>query len=112
MKMKQMPYRVEQGAIERAKYRAKMAVREAAHPTNRLLGGVQWRWASAVAVVAVLVVGVIGFVKYYDDYRQPKVEQSPMDALLAEMKNAPDEIIAEWTADVVYYEESDVNTPI
>ena len=35
-----------------------------------------------------------------------------MDALLAEMKNAPDEIIAEWTADVVYYEESDVNTPI
>lgn len=107
-----MPYRVEQGAIERAKYRAKMAVREAAHPTEHPSRGVRWRWASAVAVVAVLVVGVIGFVKYYDDYRQPKVEQTPMEMLLAEMKNAPDEIIAEWTADVVYYEESDVNTPI
>ena len=34
MKMKQMPYKVEEGAIERAKYRAKMAVREAAHPTE------------------------------------------------------------------------------
>ena len=29
--MKQMPYRVEEGAIERAKYRAKMAVRESAN---------------------------------------------------------------------------------
>jgi anti-sigma-K factor RskA len=112
MKMKQMPYRVEQGAIERAKYRAKMAVREAAHPTEHPSRGVQWRWASAVAVVAVLVVGVIGFVKYYDNYRQPEADLSPMDELLAEMQSAPDELIAEWTADVVYYEESDINAPI
>ncbi len=112
MKMKQMPYRVEQGAIERAKYRAKMAVREAAQPAEPLRARIKWRWASAVAAVAVLVVGVIGFVKYYDNYRQPEADLSPMDELLAEMQSAPDELIAEWTADVVYYEESDINAPI
>ena len=34
--MKKMPYRVAEGTIERAKYRAKMAVREAAHPTEQI----------------------------------------------------------------------------
>ena len=57
--MKQMPYKVEEGAIEQAKYRAKMAVREAAHPTERRSHKVQWRWASAVAMAAVVVVGVL-----------------------------------------------------
>ena len=58
-----MPYKVEEGAIERAKYRAKMAVREAAHPAESRTPKLQWRWASAVAVVALLVVGAIGFAK-------------------------------------------------
>jgi anti-sigma-K factor RskA len=109
MKMKQMPYRMEEGAIEQAKYRAKMAVREAAHPTERHADKVSWRWASAVAMVAVVVVGVIGFVKYLEESRKPL---SPMEELIAEMQSAPDEIIAEWTADVVYYEESEVNSPM
>ena len=43
MKMKQMPYRVEEGAIERAKYRAKMAVREAAHPAEQRPHKIQLR---------------------------------------------------------------------
>jgi anti-sigma-K factor RskA len=65
--MRQMPYKIEEGAIERAKYRAKMAVREAAHPTERRSHKVQWRWASIVAVAAVVAVGVFGLVKFGDD---------------------------------------------
>jgi anti-sigma-K factor RskA len=109
MKMKQMPYKVEEGAIERAKYRAKMAVREAAHPTENKTPKLQWRWASAVAMVAVVVVGVIGFAKYFEEWRKPL---SPMEELIAAMQTAPDEVITEWTADVVYYGESDMNSPM
>ena len=104
--MKQMPYRMEEGAMDRAKYRAKMAVREAAHPVEHRSHKVQWRWASAVAVVAVVVVGVIGLVKYYDDLFKP---MSPMEALIAEMQSAPDEIIDDWAVDAGYYLE-DVNS--
>ena len=109
MEMKKMPYKIGEGAIEQAKYRAKMAVREVAHPISHHANKVQWRWASAVAMVAVVVVGVIGFVKYVEASRKPL---SPMEELIAEMQSAPDEVIAEWTADVVYYEESDMNSPM
>lgn len=107
--MKQMPYKVEEGAIERAKYRAKMAVREAAHPVESRTPRLQWRWASAVAVVALLVVGAIGFAKFIESSRKPL---SPMEELIAAMQTAPDEVITEWTADVVYYGESDMNSPM
>jgi len=99
-----MPYKVEEGAIEHAKYLAKMAVREAAHPTERHSHKVQWRWASAVAVAAVIVVGVIGFVKYYDDIFRP---MSPMEELIAEMKSASDEIIYDLSVDSGYYLEEE-----
>ncbi|MBE6212349.1 MAG: hypothetical protein E7129_04330 [Rikenellaceae bacterium] len=104
MEMKKMPYKVEEGAIEHAKYLAKMAVREAAHPTERHSHKVQWRWASAVAVAAVIVVGVIGFVKYYDDIFRP---MSPMEELIAEMKSASDEIIYDLSVDSGYYLEEE-----
>lgn len=99
-----MPYRVEEGAIEHAKYLAKIAVRKAAHPTERHSHKVQWRWASAVAVAAVIVVGVIGFVKYYDDIFRP---MSPMEELIAEMKSASDEIIYDLSVDSGYYLEEE-----
>ena len=102
--MKQMPYKVEEGAIEQAKYRAKMAVREAAHPIEHRLHKVQWRWATVAAAVAVVVVGVIGFVKYYDEIAKPL---SPMEALVAEMQCASDEVITEWAVDTCYYLEDD-----
>ena len=102
--MKKMPYRVAEGAIERAKYRAKMAVREAAHPTEQVARKVQWRWATAVAALAVVIVGVVGFVKHYDDIFKPI---SPMEELIAELQNAPDEVVCEWAADAVYYLEED-----
>lgn len=99
-----MPYKVEEGAIEHAKYLAKMAVRKAAHPIERHSHKVQWRWASAVAVAAVIVVGVIGFVKYYDDIFRP---MSPMEELIAEMKSASDEIIYDLSVDSGYYLEEE-----
>lgn len=96
--MKQMPYKVENGAIEQAKYRAKMAVREAAHPVERHSRKVQWRWATAMAAVAVVVVGIIAFVEFYDALRL-----SPMEKLMAQMQSAPDELINEWAVDAGYY---------
>lgn len=105
MKMKQMPFRVDEGTIERAKYRAKMAVREAAHPTERHTRKVQWRWATAMAVVAVVAVGVVGLVKFHDELFKPK---SPMEQFFADMKSAPDDVINEWAVDAGYYLE-DVN---
>lgn len=98
--MKKMPYRVAEGAIERAKYRAKMAVREVAHPTEQMPRRVQWRWATAVFAMAVVVIGVVSFVKYYDYISKPL---SPMEELIAELQTAPDEIVSEWAADAVYY---------
>ena len=99
-----MPYKMEEGTIERAKYRAKMAVREAAHPISHHANKVQWRWASAVAVAAVVVVGVIGFVKYYDQIVKPT---SPMEELIAEMQTASDEIIYDLSVDSGYYLEEE-----
>ena len=104
MKMKQMPYRVEEGAIEQAKYRAKMAVRKVAHPAERHSYKVPWRWATAVVVAAVVVVGVIGLVKYHDDIFKPL---SPMEELIAEMKSASDDIIYDLSVDSGYYLEEE-----
>lgn len=97
--MKQMPYKIESGAMERAKYRAKMAVREAAHPTLHTPYRRQWRWAGAVAVAAVLIVGVVGSIKLIDEL----MPESPMEELIAEMNSAPDEVINEWAVDAGYY---------
>ena len=104
MKMKQMPFRTDDGAVERAKYRAKMAVREAAHPSQSHIRKVQWRWATAIAVAAVVVVGVFGFVKYGD---QIFGKQAPMDALISQMQNASDDIVYEMTVDCGYYLEEE-----
>ena len=102
--MKQMPYRVENGAIEQAKYRAKMAVREAAHPTEQTPHRVQWRWISAIAVAAVVAVGVFGFVQYGDSiFRKP----TPMEELIAEMQSASDDIIYDMSVDSGYYLDED-----
>ena len=104
MKMKQMPFRTDDGAVERAKYRAKMAVREAAHPTHSHRRKVQWRWASAIAVAAVVVVGFFGVVKFNDSLF---AKYTPMDRLVAEMQSASDDIIYDMTVDCGYYLEEE-----
>ena len=55
-----MPYKVTEEVIERTKYRAKMAIREAAHPIERPSHSIQWRWTGAIAMVAVVMVVVVG----------------------------------------------------
>ena len=104
MKMKQMPFRTDDGAVERAKYRAKMAVREAAHPTHNHVRKVQWRWASAIAAVAVVAVGVFGFVKFNDELF---AKQTPMEELISQMQSASDDIIYDMTVDSGYYLEEE-----
>ena len=101
MKMKQMPYRVEEGAIEQAKYRAKMAVREAVHPTENHSRRVQWRWASAVAMAVVIAVSVTVFVKLQQEADKPVA--TTMDRLISQMQSAPDEIVSDLAVDVCYY---------
>ena len=107
--MKQMPYKIEEGAIERAKYRAKMAVREAAHPTERPSHKVHWRWASAVAaVVTVVAVAVVWFVKPGNDAAvAQKSPMTPMESLVAQMNNVSDDILNDLAVDAGYYLEEE-----
>lgn len=97
--MKQMPYRVEEGAIEQAKYRAKLAVREAAHPAEYRPRRVQMRWTSAVAMVVAVVFCVALSVKLY----QEAVEPTTMELLISQMQSAPDEIVNDLAVDACYY---------
>ena len=102
--MKQMPFKIDEGAVEQAKYRAKMAIREAAHPTEHISHRVQWRWASAIAAVAVVAVGVFGVVKFSDVIFH---EETPMEQLIAEMKSASDDIVYDFSVDAGYYLEEE-----
>ncbi len=105
MIMKKMPYRLEDGALERAKFKAKMAVREAAHPTVKSpVRRVQWQWASIVAVALVVAVGVFGLVKFSDEIFS---RQTPMEKFLSKMQNASDDIIYDMAVDSGYYLEEE-----
>lgn len=107
MEMKQMPYKVKEEMIERAKYRAKMAVREAAHPTERPSHTVQWRWASAIAMVAVVAIGAFALVGFFHNQTN---NLSAMDRLVAEMRTAPDDVVADISIDAGYYLDEEDNS--
>ena len=104
-----MPYKIEEGAMERAKYRAKMAVREAAHPKTERPRRVYWRWASATAAVAtVAVVAVVWFVKPHEEPTVVPVRTlTPMESLVAQMNNVSDDILNEFAVDAGYYLEEE-----
>ncbi len=94
--MKQMPYRVEEGAIERAKYRAKMAVRESANGAVAPRGNRHiLRWVMSTATVAAMLVA--GFFFFIDSQRVD------FDEFVAEMREAPLDVVADMTAGVIYY---------
>ncbi len=94
-----MPYRVEEGAIESAKYRAKLAVREVARPAEYRPRRVQVRWASAVVATIALVFSVALSVKLYHE----SIEPTPMERLISQMQSAPDEIVDDLAVDACYY---------
>ena len=96
--MKQMPYRMDEGALERAKMRSRAAV-YAASQRSKIMRSV--RWASAIAAAA--CIALIVFVGY-----KAKPELTPMECLIAEMHEAPLEIIYDMTLDSsLYVEEGD-----
>lgn len=104
MNRKQMPYKVNEGAIEHAKYRAKIAIREVAHPTEQhRTYFLHKHWISAIATM-VIIGGIFGFVKLTHKifHPTPRIEQ-----LISEMQTAPDEIIYDLSVDRNYYSEED-----
>lgn len=104
-----MPYKIGEGDMERAKYRAKMAVREAAHPETHRSRKVYWRWASATAAVAVVVVvAAVWFARPGDDATSSqKSAMTPMESLVAQMKSVSDDILNDFTVDAGYYLEEE-----
>ena len=99
MNMKQMPYRVSEGAVEQAKFRAKMAVREAAHPVRPASRrALRWVLSSAVATIAIVAVALIAWERSNDSY---------MEQYVSVLESAPEELLYEQMADVVYYAESE-----
>ena len=96
--MKQMPFRVEKCAVERAKYRAKMAMREVVSPSEQVVRArCLQRWA-VVGALTVVVVGVALTIALRDT-------QSLMDRYVAMMQDMPDHIICEQNGDMIYYGE-------
>lgn len=107
--MKQMPYKIGEGALERAKYRAKMAVREVAHPETHRPHRAYWRWASATAAVAMVVVVAVVWLTKLDDNAtaMERDNLTPMESLVAQMRKASDDILCDFAVDAGYYLEEE-----
>lgn len=93
--MKQMPYRIESGAIELMKIRTKAAIeRKAAKMAQRKI---VLRWA--VPLAAALFAGVALFA--YIESAEP----THYELLMEQVADAPADVLFEMTADVVEYAE-------
>lgn len=100
-----MPYKVSDKAIEQAKYRAKMAIREVAchHTVQPHRHFLNKHWISAIAA-SILIGGIFGFVKLNHKIFHPA---TPIEQLISEMQTAPDEIIYDLLVDRNYYSEEE-----
>ncbi len=104
MNRKQMPYKIDEETIERAKYRAKIAIREVARPTEQhRTCFLRKHWIGAIAAT-VIIGGVFGFVKLTHKVFHPT---TPIEQLISEMQTAPDEIIYDLLVDRNYYSEEE-----
>lgn len=93
--MKQMPYRIESGAIDLMKIRSKSAVeRKAAKIVQRKM---VLRWAVPLAVALFAGVALFGFVEF--------TEPTHYELLMEQVADAPADVLFEMTADVVEYAE-------
>lgn len=94
-RMKSMPYRLEDGAMERMKIRACAAVRGQQAKSNK--GARVLRWSLSFAVAVVLCFVVLG----YMELTEPTYYEQFME-LVAE---APEDALYELSADMVEYAE-------
>lgn len=107
MIMKQMPYKIEPGAIERAKIRSRAAI-YAADSRRRSVRRVQLAMSVAVLLAVLIVAGVNIWPKDNVQSSVTTPEPTPMELLIAEVRQAPDELLYDMTLDSsLYIEESD-----
>ncbi len=102
MSMKQMPYRVPEGAMEEMRIRCHAAVKRAeSESRSRKVG---YRWAVSLAAV---VVGVFILVVSLAPWRNDDEMTSPhYDRLMSMIHDAPIDIAYEMSVDAVeYYED-------
>lgn len=101
MIMKQMPYRIPDGFFEKSKSANRVAIRRAESESGS--GRRISRWtvslAATAACLAICIAAYSGLLPGGD---------SEFDELIAQMENAPDELIYEMSSDAVEYPE-DIN---
>lgn len=103
--MKQMPYKIEERAIEQAKYRAKMAVREVAYAhTETPSRAKAWRWSISMIGGAVAVAIVSLGIFFYHDTMQKDID---LNDFIAEMRYMPIDVVRDMTVDMIYYAEDE-----
>lgn len=99
MNMKQMPYKVPEGFMKMSRMRNRAAVHRAAATQKEHARNVGLRWAMTIAATAVcLIVGIVG-------YQRLDGNDDEMKQLVAQMQNAPADILCDMASDYVYYSE-------
>ena len=93
--MKQMPYRIESGAMELVKIRSMAAIeRKAAKMAQRKI---VLRWVAPLAAALFAGVALFAYIE--------SAEPSHYELLMEQVADAPADVLFEMTADVVEYAE-------
>lgn len=95
MKNNMMPYRLEDGEMERIKASCIQSIRDAAERRHRIpaLRIVEFA-AAAVCVIAVTFIGI-----------KTLKPVSPLESFLSELRQAPSDVIDEMSSDIADYNE-------
>ena len=93
-RLKSMPYRIEEGELERLKIASRAAVaRASAERTPHFV----WRLALPAAALGAIAIAVVCCVAFFTP--------SHYDTLIDQLADAPEEVLYEITADVVEYQD-------
>ena len=99
MNMKQMPYKVPEGFMEMSRMRNRAAIHRVAAEQGRSAHSKGLRWAVSIATTAAcMIVGIVG-------YQRLGGNNDEMKQLVAQMQNAPADILCDMASDYVYYSE-------
>lgn len=102
MSMKQMPYRVPEGAMEEMRIRCHAAVKRAEADGRKRKVGYRWAVSLAAAVVGVFIL-VVSFVPGRND---DELTSPHYDRLMSMIQDAPVDVVYEMSVDAVeYYED-------